>query len=124
MYNEVADLVRLKSLKVDPRPAPPKWVVPVTWVPPPQGWIKINTDGSAVATPGRMVIGGVFRGSDGLVRCCFHTDDEVGFAFIEELLAVIFALEQAQHMTLKFIWLEADSVYVVSLLSTRSMQDF
>ncbi|KAH6825024.1 hypothetical protein C2S53_005089 [Perilla frutescens var. hirtella] len=97
------DPIQQYALDVDPRPAPPTQVVPVIWRPPPCGWIKINTDGSTIGAPGSMAMGGIFCGSDGQVLCCFHSDEGVGFAFLAELLAVIFALEQAQVRSLNFI---------------------
>ncbi|KAH6758908.1 hypothetical protein C2S51_019143 [Perilla frutescens var. frutescens] len=69
-----------------------------------------------------MATGGVFRRSDGSVVGCFHTDEGVGFAFLAEILVVLAALEWAKRLSLDFIWLEADSIYVVSLLSSRSLQ--
>ncbi|KAH6781520.1 hypothetical protein C2S52_001729 [Perilla frutescens var. hirtella] len=72
--------------------------------------------------PGCMAMGGVFRTPDGSVTNYFHTDEGVGFAFLAELLAAITALEWAQRLALDFIWLEADSIYVVILLSSRSLE--
>ncbi|KAH6832231.1 hypothetical protein C2S53_005580 [Perilla frutescens var. hirtella] len=97
MRNYVNDLVTLKALKVKPRPAPLKKVISVIWRSPPLG-------------------------SDGSVLGCFHTEKGIGFAFLAEALAVLEALEWARRLSLDFIWLEADSVYVVSLLSARSLQ--
>ncbi|KAH6818323.1 hypothetical protein C2S51_001926 [Perilla frutescens var. frutescens] len=122
MKNNVGDLLTLKALKVNPCPAPPQQIISVSWRPPPTGWIKINTDGSSRGAPGVMATGGVFRRSDGSVFGCFHTAEAIGFAFLAELLAVLVALEWAHSLSLDFIWLEADSIYVVNLLSSRSLQ--
>ncbi|KAH6796697.1 hypothetical protein C2S52_021251 [Perilla frutescens var. hirtella] len=122
MHNDVNDLVILKALKVKPRPAPPRSPIPVFWRPSTTGWIKINTDRSSQGAPGSLATGGVFRILDGSVLYCFHTEEGVGFAFLAELLAAITALEWARKLSLDFIWLEANFVYVVSLLSSRSLE--
>ncbi|KAH6757393.1 kinase with adenine nucleotide alpha hydrolases-like domain-containing protein [Perilla frutescens var. hirtella] len=78
--------------------------------------------GSAHGAPRVMAMGRVFWIHDGSVNAYFHTNEGVGFAFIIELLAILVALEWAHRLSLDFIWLEADSIYVVSLLSSRSLQ--
>ncbi|KAH6770666.1 hypothetical protein C2S52_015469 [Perilla frutescens var. hirtella] len=122
MRNSVEDLLILSALHVTPRPSPTRDPISVFWRPPPPWWVKINTDGSSAGVPGIMATGGVIRRSDGSVIFCFHTDEGVGFAFIAELLAVLQALEWACILTLDYIWLEADSIYVVKLLSSRFLQ--
>ncbi|KAH6781981.1 hypothetical protein C2S52_001212 [Perilla frutescens var. hirtella] len=120
MHNIVSDLIILKTLKIKPCLAPPRQFISMVWRPPPIGWIKINTDGSSQGASGAMSTGGVFKRSDGTVSFCFHFDEGIGFSFLAELLAVIVALEWAQSLSLDFIWLGADSAYVVSLLSSRN----
>lgn len=38
-----------------------KSVVNISWHSPPLGFIKLNTDGSALSNPGQLGVGGVFR---------------------------------------------------------------
>ncbi|KAH6806746.1 hypothetical protein C2S51_031577 [Perilla frutescens var. frutescens] len=59
MHNDVNDLLTLKALKVDSRPSLPRELIPVIWWPLPIGWIKINTDGSAMGAPGVVYWRGV-----------------------------------------------------------------
>lgn len=47
---------------------------------------------------------------------CFNVKTGIGFAFVAEIIVVIYALELAQARGLNYIWLESDSVYVVVLL--------
>ncbi|KAH6788720.1 hypothetical protein C2S51_003726 [Perilla frutescens var. frutescens] len=96
MRNDINDLLTLKVLKVDPRPLLPKKIILVVWRPPPPGWIKINTDGSAHGAPGIMVTGRVFRLHDGSITACFHLEEGIVFAFIAELLVVFIVLEWAE----------------------------
>lgn len=65
----------------------------LSWHPPPEGWIKANSDGLAKGNPGPAACGGVFRnarweflGGFGLALG-HHT------AFYSEIMAVIFAAE-------------------------------
>ncbi|KAH6762314.1 hypothetical protein C2S52_019747 [Perilla frutescens var. hirtella] len=123
MRNTVHELITLKALKVDPRPAPLRTMISVMWHPPPPSWIEINTDGAFQGALGLMTTGGVFRRANGDVFDCFHTAEGVGFTFLAELLAVLVALEWVQKLSLNFIWLEADSVYV-SLFSLLGVYRF
>ncbi|KAH6768392.1 Chalcone and stilbene synthase family protein [Perilla frutescens var. frutescens] len=120
MLNSVSDLIAIRTLGVNARSAPPPIVLQVVWRPPPQDWIKINTDGSAIGSPGKIATSDVFRRHDGSVVFYFHNDEGVGFSFRAKLLAIIVALEWTAILSLDFIWLEADSIYVVSLLLSRN----
>nr|POF07587.1 hypothetical protein CFP56_56191 [Quercus suber] len=40
-------------------------VIPVGWSKPPEGWAKLNTDGSVLGNPVRAGGGGVIRGKEG-----------------------------------------------------------
>ena len=42
-----------------------KTVVPVGWEKPPRGWMKLNTDGSAMKNSDRAGGGGLIRDHDG-----------------------------------------------------------
>lgn len=75
----------------------------------------------AVRAPGNMACGGVFETCRGFVLLCFHSKAGIEFRMKQKLVQLaIFALELARERWLDFIWLEADSSYVVSLLWTRS----
>ena len=43
-------------------------IVSVTWFPPLSVWIKVNTDGSIIGSPGISGAGGVFCNSRGYVK--------------------------------------------------------
>lgn len=51
---------------------------------------------------------------------CFNANVRTSFAFGAELVAVIYAIEVAKVCFLDFIWLESESMHVVSLLHDRS----
>ncbi|XP_057786555.1 uncharacterized protein LOC131004001 [Salvia miltiorrhiza] len=118
--NTWTDYVIVRSLGIGSRAAPPPHMVEVYWWPPVTHWIKVNTDGSAKGTPGRIAAGGVFRDNFASVRGCFHIKGGSGFAFEAELLAVITAINIAHERGWLHLWVESDSMYVVRLLENRS----
>lgn len=122
MDNKVSDLLILRGIRVTGRAAPSRTYMLVSWYPPPPGWIKINTDGTALGSPGNLSCGTVFRDCLGQVVVCSH--DKLGFdyAFEAEMAAAVRALELARERRLAFIWLEFDSMYVVAVLSTLSLR--
>ncbi|XP_019431643.1 PREDICTED: uncharacterized protein LOC109338785 [Lupinus angustifolius] len=48
-------------------------ITKVRWLPPSQGWIKINSDGAAHGYPGHAGGGGIFRDNNGDMLGCFAT---------------------------------------------------
>ncbi|XP_057775140.1 uncharacterized protein LOC130994122 [Salvia miltiorrhiza] len=100
--------------------APPPVIINVYWWPPVSHWIKVNTDGSPLGSPGKIVAGGVFIDKFGWVRGCFHYNGGTGFAFETELLAIIMAIPIAHSRGWFDLWVESDSTYIVDLLHTRS----
>ncbi|KAH0655392.1 hypothetical protein KY285_030274 [Solanum tuberosum] len=45
----------------------------VRWIKPPNQWVKINTDGTALSNPGRTGAGGILRDQDGEMLIAFAT---------------------------------------------------
>ncbi|XP_057811497.1 uncharacterized protein LOC131025722 [Salvia miltiorrhiza] len=118
--NTWADYLIIRKLGVKVHQRPPPEFTSVFWSSPAFAWIKANTDGSAVGTPGRICAGGVFRDWRGFVRGCFHVEGGTGYAFEAELLGIITAINFAHHCGWTKIWFEVDSAYVVNTLSTKS----
>ncbi|XP_057802933.1 uncharacterized protein LOC131018226 [Salvia miltiorrhiza] len=118
--NSWQDYLITRSIGVVSRASPPPLMIEVYWWPPAGQWIKVNTDGSASGAPGDIAAGGVFRDKFGWVRGCFHMKCGRGYAFEAELYAVIAAIAIAYARGWMFLWIEADSMYVVNLLSSRA----
>ncbi|XP_057803558.1 uncharacterized protein LOC131018881 [Salvia miltiorrhiza] len=118
--NSWQDYLITRSLGVVSRASPPPLMIEVYWWPPVGQWIKVNTDGSAAGSPGAIAAGVVFRDKFGWVRGCFHLKGGRGYAFEAELHAVITAIAIAHARGWMFLWIEADSMYVVNLLSSRA----
>ncbi|KAL8485527.1 hypothetical protein ACS0TY_027713 [Phlomoides rotata] len=69
--------------------------------------------------PGRITVGGVYCDSFGVFIGCFVITHGMGFAFDAELATAFSAIEMAYDKNWRNIWLECDSVYVVSVLKTH-----
>lgn len=71
MFNSQEDLLCLHALHIIGHPKKAPRILEVHWNLPPPGWIKCNSDGSALGAPGMSTCGGVFRNSRGFVKGCF-----------------------------------------------------
>ena len=60
MHNCVDDLLILRRFDLRGRPARAPNIKSVIWSPPAPGWIKVNTDGAAIGSPGVGGCGGIF----------------------------------------------------------------
>lgn len=118
MHNSVADLAILKSLGVPGHPCKAPKVLEVYWLPPPPGWIKLNTDGLSNSTT--AATGGVFRNSRGLVLGCFCMSIGQHTAFYAEMLALIQGLTMAKKKGWTKLWIELDSSSVIQCLLNSS----
>ncbi|XP_057808675.1 uncharacterized protein LOC131023144 [Salvia miltiorrhiza] len=119
IYNSWEDYIVLRQLGVASRAAPPPETINVHWWPPATQWMKVNTDGSALGSPGKIAAGGVFRDNWAWVRGCFHVKGGIGYAFEAELLAVIYAIRIAHRRSWLHLWVESDSAYIVHILHNR-----
>ncbi|XP_057811506.1 uncharacterized protein LOC131025735 [Salvia miltiorrhiza] len=120
-HNSWQEYLLLRRIGVAMRAAPPPMMIEVHWWPPAGQWIKVNTDGSALGNPGSIAAGGVFRDNWDAVLGCYHYKGVQGFAFEAELLAVMHAVRIANFRGWHWLWIEADSSYVVQLLHSRSL---
>ncbi|KAK3197881.1 hypothetical protein Dsin_021296 [Dipteronia sinensis] len=87
MRNCVDDLLILHRFDLRGRPAKALVIRSVIWSPPAPGWIKVNTNGAALSSPGVGGCGGVFRNCRAFVNGCFASPLGQVFAFEAELLA-------------------------------------
>lgn len=110
----------LHNLHLRGHPSKAPRILEVRWKLPPPEWIKCNTDGSALGSPGSARCGGVFRNCRGFVLGCFSVNLGTAFAFEAELFVVILALEAAFERNWNKIWLECDSTYVYGLILSKS----
>ncbi|WCJ38613.1 hypothetical protein M5689_019665 [Euphorbia peplus] len=71
MRNNVTELLIFRQLCIGIHPPRASNVIGVRWYPPSPGWLKGNTDGSALGCPSPAGSGGIFRTPRGFGRGCF-----------------------------------------------------
>lgn len=91
-------------------------------VPPPDGFLKINTEESTRGNPGVVGIGGVGRDSRGNVRFLFSIHMGVQSNNQMEPCVILKALDQAIECGWQNVIYEADSMILVSRLNKRYFQ--
>ncbi|KAK2634579.1 hypothetical protein Ddye_029371 [Dipteronia dyeriana] len=84
------------------------------------GWIKVNTDGVVMGSPGVGGCGGIFRNCKAFVKGFFAIPLGLVFTVEAELLAALLTIKFAWKYGCHRIWLESHFSYVVQLLSSRS----
>ncbi|KAK3185057.1 hypothetical protein Dsin_032343 [Dipteronia sinensis] len=112
--------VDFRSILYLGRPSKAPVIKSVVWSPPTPGWIKVNTNGAAMGSPGVGGYGGILRNCRAFVNAYFVIPLGLVFAFEAKLLAVWLTINFAWKYGWHWIWLESDSSYVVQLLSSRS----
>ncbi|KAK3221981.1 hypothetical protein Dsin_009006 [Dipteronia sinensis] len=122
MGNCIDDLLILHRFGLIGRPSKALVIRSVIWSPPAPGWIRVNTNGAALGSPGVGGCGGVFWTCRSFVKACFKIPLSQVFAFEAELLAASLAINYPWNLGWHRIWLDNDSSYVVQLLSIRSDQ--
>ncbi|XP_042515405.1 uncharacterized protein LOC122089787 [Macadamia integrifolia] len=80
-------------------------------------WIKLNIDGCSLGNPGKAGTGGVFRNENAEVILNFRDVIRVKSNFEAKIMAVISGLEHARSIKDQKLWIESESVAVVTLLS-------
>ena len=94
-----------------------KSVIPVGWEKPPRGWVKINTDGSAMKNPNRAGGGGLLRDHEGNWLKGFAR----GIGYTNSALAELWALRDglilAKEMGIQQLIIELDALSIVILLN-------
>lgn len=76
------DGIRIKSLNlatefyalaINVKRIPQPNFISVKWNAPPEGWIKINTDGSSIGNPGKAGCGSILRNDQGIfIAACYR----------------------------------------------------
>ena len=95
MRNCMDDLLILHRFGLRGCPSKAPVIKSVIWSPPAPGWIKVNTDGAAMGSPGVGGCGGIFRNCRAFVKGCFAIPLGQVFAFEAELLAALLAINFA-----------------------------
>ncbi|OMO90214.1 Endonuclease/exonuclease/phosphatase [Corchorus olitorius] len=94
-----------------------KRTILIGWVPPPEGYIKINTNGSSQGNPWKAGAGGIIRDSAGSFYVGFSRHLGVATSTSAELWAIRDGLNIAKERGLRNIIVECDSKVAVQLIS-------
>ncbi|XVF32879.1 hypothetical protein REPUB_Repub17cG0121000 [Reevesia pubescens] len=89
----------------------------IAWNPPPQAFIKINTDGAAVANPGLTAIGGIARDNEGMWLWGFSKLNGHGTVLKAEISAILLGLKIAWEKGYRRVFVESDSLLAVKKLT-------
>jgi ribonuclease HI len=92
----------------------------VGWKPPPNGWVKLNSDGSCKDN-GIAGCGGIIRGSDGEWLGGFAKRIGKCSAYMAELWGVYEGLRYVRRLGFQAIEVEIDSSLVVNILNSNKI---
>lgn len=81
MHNWLHDPALLRSLGIKLCHLKEPKIISITWLFPPPGWLKMNTDGVAIGTPGMANGKCIFWNSHGFVKGTFSISLVKAFAF-------------------------------------------
>ncbi|CAN1122620.1 Putative ribonuclease H protein At1g65750 [Linum perenne] len=88
----------------------------ISWILPPDDWLKINTDGSVTQPHSHAAAGGIIRNSQGRDLLAFSANLGSCSIMRAELRATEIDLEQAWTLGAKKVLLELDSLAVVQAI--------
>ena len=89
------------------------------WSAPPQGILKINTDGSSKGNPGPAGIGGVGRDSKGDIQFVFSIYKGLQTNNLMEAIAILYVVKNACDLGWRRLICESDSQVVIRLLNQQ-----
>lgn len=96
-------------------------VCKVAWNRPPEEWVRINTDGSALNNPGKIGAGGILRDKESKLVLAFATPLGEGTSSKAEMEAALFGLSWALELGYRKIIIELDSQLVVQWISKKTV---
>uniref|UniRef100_A0A2N9EFE1 Reverse transcriptase domain-containing protein n=1 Tax=Fagus sylvatica TaxID=28930 RepID=A0A2N9EFE1_FAGSY len=99
---------------------PPKEKILIGWKPPPSGFLKLNTDGSALGNPGLASVGGLIRDSNGNWVRGFSRFIGTTNSFAAELWGLRDGLELARKLDIAKLIVEVDAKAVVDIILSEN----
>ncbi|GLT97931.1 hypothetical protein SLE2022_154720 [Rubroshorea leprosula] len=96
--------------------------LPIRWLPPREGWFKLNTDGSSNFTQTCSGAGGIIRNHEGTWVMGFAQNLGYGTNNDAELWGIKISLELAAKLKIKLLEVETDSTFVVNTLADCSVK--
>ncbi|KAF2289565.1 hypothetical protein GH714_037168 [Hevea brasiliensis] len=100
-------------------PCIPNIVCDYAWHPPPEGWVKLNVDGSCLGNPGDASVGGLLRdfSSNWLLGFGFNIGETSVLA--AELIGISFGLQLAWLNGFRRVIVESDCLKAVKLINNE-----
>ncbi|KAK4716302.1 hypothetical protein R3W88_014640 [Solanum pinnatisectum] len=95
-------------------------VTAIQWQKPPDSWVKINTDGSALNNPGRIEAGGILRNQNGELILAFSVPLGQGTNNQAEIEAANFGLAWCMQLNYRNVILEVDSQLLADWFNSRA----
>ncbi|CAI0403559.1 unnamed protein product [Linum tenue] len=92
----------------------------ISWQPPPQDWVCLNTDGSVTHSPSSTAVGGIVRGNDGRFVRAFTMNLGGGSITRAELAGIVQGLKLAWELGARKVILQTDSLIEKTLIETAS----
>jgi ribonuclease HI len=124
-FNQAAIFQRLSSLAIELKfslpqkvDKPPKETTLISWKPPPLGFLKLNTDGSALGNPGPANAGGLICDTNGMWIRGFSRYIGTTNSFAAELWGLRDGLELARKLDISKLIVEVDAKAVVDIILT------
>jgi ribonuclease HI len=120
--NSIRDFSFMKQFRISLHPSHPTTLREVLWLPPMTNWIKCNIDGASCGNPGNASCGGVFRNNEAEFIYGFAEFLGVRNAYVAELCGAMRAIEIAFRNHWTNLWIESDSLSVVSAFNHPEKQ--
>ncbi|XP_042515225.1 uncharacterized protein LOC122089557 [Macadamia integrifolia] len=86
----------------------------IFWLPPMDGWWKLNCDGSSLGNPGNAGAGGIIRNSKCQIVAIYSSYLGIASNFYAEFQALIEGIERARELNCASLWIECDSGAVMA----------
>lgn len=122
MNRLISDSLILHKLWIPDKFAKAPKVLPVLWVAPLTGQLKVSTDRTTAEAPGLAASSGIFHTYRGFVKGCFIVHMLSTFAYESELQVVLYAVDFSSKFWWNHLWFKCDNTYLVNLLSTLSLE--
>lgn len=121
MSASIDELAILKLFSVKGRLSRAPVIKQINWQPPLCGWNKCNSDGATRGLPRHAASGGIFRDTSAAILGCFDSYIGITNSFVAELEGAMLAIEIAHNEGWNHLWLECESLLVVSAFSSFNL---
>ncbi|XP_074289408.1 uncharacterized protein LOC141614562 [Silene latifolia] len=104
-----------------PQQINPNVEVFIRWLPPPHGWILLNTDGASKGNPGPAGGGGIFRDETGNFLSAYYFSCGSCTSMKAEFLALLAGLKRAKALRLSRLLIHMDNSNCVKIINEEQL---